>query len=499
MSKPLYAFFLIFLFYLPLNAQSVFPKREVRSAWIATVNNIDWPDSSLKTSGEQIAALVHIFNKFQEAGINTVFFQVRTECDALYQSSYEPWSYWLTGKQGRAPDPFFDPLAFAIKEAHARGMELQAWFNPYRAIKEVGDYETAAGHITQTHPDWILDFGKYKMLNPGLPQVTRYIVKIVMDVVQRYDIDGIHFDDYFYPYNPHITNEDSATFEKYKDNFTSIDDWRRNNVNHMIAAVYKAINLIKPGVKFGVSPFGIVENKYAGTHGYDSYDEIYCDPLNWLKNKTVDYVIPQLYWKIGNKAADYKTLVKWWSTVMNGRQLYIGQYSNKMMSPSWKGPASEIGDEVRLNRKTKNVSGEVFFSARSIVDNYSGFIDTLKSLYPYPALQPVMEWKDSIDVPSPVNLKVKGNGAYRTLEWEMPDALDPFDRKYNYVIYRFKASEGVNINNPAHILYITHNGEKTYQDPQSLKKGIPYIYVVTAIDYMQKESDGYAKHKIYIP
>jgi len=483
-----------------INTNEKYPKRELRGAWIATVKNIDWPSTNQLTTNEQKSELVNIFDKLKEAGINIVYFQIRTECDALYNSPYEPWSYWLTGEQGKAPDPYYDPLLFAIQLAHSRGMEIEAWFNPYRAVRSIGDYKISPTHVSETHPDWILNFGESKILNPGIPAVTDYIVKIVSDVVKRYNIDGVHFDDYFYPYVPHITNQDSATFAKYKGSFTNIDDWRRNNVNNMIAKVYKAVNRINPRVRFGVSPFGIVENKYAGTDGFNAYDKIYCDPLAWLKDKTVDYVVPQLYVEIGNNKMDYKKLAYWWATVTNGRQLFIGQFSSKMMAPDWKGSPSEIGDEIRLNRSIKNIEGEVFFSAKSISQNYSGLIDTLKKFYKYPALLPVMTWKDSSTPPTPMNLDVDGNtlSLYRRLTWDMPYYLDKFKKSFNYVIYRFEDTDNININDATKIVYITHNGNTSYTDFQPLSKGKNYTYVVTAIDCMQKESPKYDQVKIKI-
>ncbi|HVO72737.1 MAG TPA: family 10 glycosylhydrolase, partial [Ignavibacteriaceae bacterium] len=258
-----------------ISSQAVYPKRELRGTWIATVANVDWPSSPYLSSGEKIKELVEIFEKLSQAGINTVFFQVRTECDALYKSGFEPWSYWLTGEQGREPDPFFDPLEFAIDEAHRRGMELHAWLNPYRVVKTVGEYEISKTHISMTHPEWILSFrsagGSYKMLDPGIPAVRDYITAIVSDIAGRYKVDGIQFDDYFYPYTPKISNEDSLSFIHYGSGFYNIEEWRRNNINLLVAQVYDKINSINPRIKFGISPFGILENKYAGTNGFESY------------------------------------------------------------------------------------------------------------------------------------------------------------------------------------------------------------------------------------
>jgi uncharacterized lipoprotein YddW (UPF0748 family) len=228
-------------------AQIIPPKREFRGAWVATVANIDWPKNRPNaTSGEQISDLITILKKLKESGINAVMFQVRTECDALYNSKFEPWSYWLTNQQGKAPEPFFDPLEYAIDEAHKLGMELHAWFNPYRAVKNVGDYDPAENHVSVTHPDWILNFGNYKMLDPGLPEVKEFVLNVMKDVLHNYDIDGIHFDDYFYPYSPKVSSEDAETYEKYGSQFDNIDDWRRDNINSLMAMIYEEIKKEKP-------------------------------------------------------------------------------------------------------------------------------------------------------------------------------------------------------------------------------------------------------------
>jgi uncharacterized lipoprotein YddW (UPF0748 family) len=467
-----------------------FPKRELRGVWIATVANIDWPSSPAETSGEQIRELVEIFDKLKAAGINAVYFQVRTECDALYRSSYEPWSYWLTGKQGKSPDPYYDPLSFAVNEAHARGMEIHAWMNPYRAVKDTSAYPVSENHITKTHPEWILQFGNYKMLNPGIPRVTEYICNIVTDIIKRYNVDGVHLDDYFYPYSPQITTEDSASFRKYKGNFTNIDDWRRNNINTMIASVYKAIYKLNPNLKFGVSPFGVVDNKYAGTKGFSSYNTIYCDPLTWIQQKTVDYVAPQLYWEIGNKFSDFKKLLPWWASVANGRDLYIGLFSSKMAAPDWKGDHSELYNEIRMARKYKNVNGLIFFSAKSITQNYSGLADSLKSsIFKYPAFVPVMKWKNPVQPPAPANLAVKGNDSSRILSWSKP--VINMNTKLNYVIYRFEDKSKIDLDDPKNILSIVHN-DSSYIDKDVLQNVNKLVYVVTSADNQQIESINYS-------
>lgn len=473
-----------------LFAQQVPPKREFRGAWVATVANIDWPTDRNATPGAQIAELVQTFDRLKAAGVNAVIFQIRTECDALYQSSVEPWSYWLTGKQGKAPEPFFDPLQFAISEAHARGMELHAWFNPYRAVKTINDYEPAPNHVSVLHPDWLLSFSNYKMLNPGLPEVKTYVLSVVSDVLRHYDVDGIHFDDYFYPYGPKVANEDSVTYEKYKGSFTNIDDWRRNNINDLMAKIYDTIKVVKPRVKFGISPFGIVQNKYANTNGFNSFDIIYCDPLAWIKAKSVDYINPQLYWEINHAKADYAKLLPWWSTVTDGVHLYIGQYSSAMAAPNYKGLKSELGDQLRLNRRTPNVHGEVFFSSKSITSNFSGFADSLKdNFYKYPALPPLMPWKDNTPPMAVTSLNAKGDSAGVTLEWTAPAAAKDGDLAQYFIVYRFGAKDEVNLEDPRYIVNIIPGSKTKYRDNLPVSKDSNFIYVVTSLDRLYNESE----------
>ena len=489
-KKILFIAFEIFFLSQFVRGQYVYPKRELRGAWIATVANIDWPTSKYETPGRQIRELVNIFDKLKAAGINTVYFQVRTECDALYKSSYEPWSYWLTGKQGQAPKPYFDPLAFAISEAHSRGMELHAWFNPYRAVKTTGEYPIAKNHVTVLHPDWILDFKTYKMLNPGIPAVRDYIAKIVADVVRRYDVDGIHFDDYFYPYTPKISNQDEATYKRYNGGIKDIDDWRRHNINQMVAEVYDTIQAINPHIKFGISPFGIVENKYAGTHGFESYKTIYCDPVTWLKDKTVDYVLPQLYWEIGNHAADFSRLLPWWSSVVDGRQLYVGSFSTKMAGTDYKGSPSELENQIRLSRQIIKVSGIVFFSSKSITDNYSHFADSLKMYFKYPALIPAMKWKDSIPPQPPTNLKAESDSLGIKLIWNKPAIASDGDSAYKFVIYRFSSPDEIDLDDATHIIQVTNNANDSFFDRDASGNNSSLTYVVTALDRMNNESKG---------
>ncbi len=500
-----FATLFVYLFILSVGVSSAQisnpPKREFRGAWIATVANLDWPTPG-STPAAQRTQLLAILDSLKAIGINAVFFQIRPECDALYESTIEPWSYWLTGRQGQAPAPFYDPLEFAIEQAHKRGMELHAWFNPYRAVKTVSNgvpsYPLAPNHVAVQHPDWLLKFSNEWLLDPGLPEVRTYVTKVVMDVVRRYDIDGVHWDDYFYSYNG-ITTQDSASWRLYGGSFTNKGDWRRNNVNILIEAIHDSINALKPWVKWGVSPFGIWKTGVpAGILGLSSYNDLYCDPVTWLQKGWVDYIGPELYWPFGG-SQDYGKLAAWWSSVKNGRHLYIGKAPYHITdSKNW--AASEVPNQIRLDR-TGIAEGSIFFRARNgLMDNPKGFADSLKnSFYKYPALIPVMAWKDSIP-PNPVrNLQYAStnqNGAQ--LSWDLPNTAADGDTASRYVFYRFDhpGISGANIDSAQNILGVT--GMSSVVPPTPPGDG-PYYYAVTALDRNWNESQTGNVIAVYHP
>jgi uncharacterized lipoprotein YddW (UPF0748 family) len=478
----------IFIGTLNLSAQNYPPKREVRAAWIATVVNLDWPSSRYATTQSQKNELISILDDLQQTGINMVVFQIRTECDALYDSPYDPWSYWLTGQQGSPPSPYYDPLQFACEEAHKRKMEIHAWFNPYRAERSVGSYNLDPSHVTLQHPDWDLQIGTFKFLNPGLPQVRNYVAKVITDVVKRYDIDGVHFDDYFYPYPPNnITNEDDSTFASYSRGFTNIGDWRRDNVNLLVETIYDSINYYKSWVKFGISPFGIWKsNVPPGIVGTSSFYDIYCDPIAWLNGQYIDYVNPQLYWKITGPQ-DYSLLMPWWASVSNNRHIYTGHALYKMLgSNNW--PASEIADQIRLNWQEPNVQGSVFFRTGHITSNTKGIADTLSNnFYNYPALSPTMTWKDSIQPNSTQTLLASNTDQGIELQWSAPSIATDGDTAKWYVVYRFVQQDSIDIENPKYIQSIVHGNTLGYLDNTSVLNEY-YTYMITALDKLQNES-----------
>ena len=469
-------------------AQSVPIKREFRGAWIASVANLDWPSTPSTNAEAQQAALIDLLDTLKVSGINAVVFQIRPECDALYESSYEPWSYWLTGVQGLAPSPFYDPLSFAIGQAHERGMELHAWFNPYRAERQVGSYAIDSTHVSRRHPDWVLTFGTLKMLDPGLPMVREFVTNVILDVVHRYDIDGVHFDDYFYPYPPdHIRNQDSQTFADYPRGFTDRDDWRRDNVNLFVKMVFDSIQVVKPYVKFGISPFGIWKNGVPpGISGLDAVNVIYADPLAWIQERIVEYISPQLYWPFGG-GQDYGRLLPWWASQAGETHLYVGQAAYRI--GNWRD--SEMPNQLRLNRETENVSGSIFFRATNFMTNPKGFVDTLKAdFYRFPAINPVMSWKDTEPPNPPSNLRYERLGAMGRagLRWDAPAEAADGDIPGRFVIYRFTTPniQLEDLDDPSHILTLQGGLTGTPAVPADLTES--YYFTVTSLDRNANES-----------
>lgn len=433
---------LSFLFF-PLLAQEAPPKREFRGVWVASVANIDWPSTQHLTTGEQQQEFRELVTFHKANGMNALIVQVRPNADALYFSPFEPWSRWLTGKEGKAPDPYYDPLKFMINECREQQMELHAWINPFRAVFGGDTTALDSSHIYYSFPEWVVDYGKHAYLDPGIPMVRDFVLNVIMDVVYRYDVDGIHFDDYFYPYKIDTLDfPDSLSYQTYGADYDSIDDWRRNNINQFIESVHDSIEAIRPEVKFGVSPFGVWRNRDKDPLGSDSragqttYDDLYADVRLWLKNGWIDYVVPQIYFSIGYPPADYDKLLDWWSRNTFGRQLYIGQAAYKVNNnhdERWKNPA-QIPEQIKRNRKNFQVDGSVYFSARSFLQNPLQLNDSLRQrYYRFPALTPQIPWHAEVGKAptAPQNLQAARDGHRVLLQWE--GAIHE-DIRY-YVIY----------------------------------------------------------------
>lgn len=484
---------------LNLHAQNS-PKRELRGAWLTTHLSLDWPNRT-QTPQQQRDALVAFLNHQQQTGINAFYFQVRSQSDAMYASTIEPWSYYLTGAQGVAPNPFWDPMQFAIEESRKRGMEFHAWFNPYRAVANTANLSSTTlisnQHVARTHPEWMLTVGTVQILNPGLPEVRDYLTDVIMDVLTRYDIDGIHFDDYFYP-NGVI--RDTATYQSDTRGFTSIADWRRDNVNLLIKRVNDSINNIKPWVKFGVSPTGIYRSSTNPEIGSNTssgalqhYTSLFADTRKWLREGWVDYLMPQLYWFIGQTGSDYAVLAQWWNNNAYNRHIYIGIAAYKVNDPAqgahWANP-SQIPNQVRLNRTHSNIYGEVYFRSAHLRANPLGFRDSLRlDLYKHPALLPKMSWKDDTPPAAPFSLTAD---RYRNdsvvLKWTKPAAAsNEFDKIRQFVIYRSTEPE-IDLANGANILAITGNDNPVFVD-KTIAANTAYYYTVTALDRLHNESD----------
>ena len=363
------------------NAQAA--EKEMRAAWVSTVYNLDWPKTKNNAS-KQKQELTQLMDKLKGCGINTIVLQVRPESDALYKSSINPWSKYLTGTQGK--DPGYDPLAFAVQEAHKRGMELHAWMNPYRVTSSGTDLNAfVSSHPARKNPSWVIKYNGKMYYDPGNPAVVDYLVKTVKEVVDKYDVDGIHFDDYFYPSSSFPDDTSYQVYGKGQDR----NNWRRENVNTLLKRVKAVVNA-RSGCEFGVSPFGIWRNKSADcpdgseTSGSQSYYNMLADSRTWIRKGYVDYIVPQIYWPIGLKVADYSKLVKWWANEVKGYDvdLYIGQgiYKQGQSSHGGQNIAKEIKNQIKINKQYSTVKGSMYFSARDIVNN-AGIYNDLKSMY----------------------------------------------------------------------------------------------------------------------
>jgi len=464
------------------------PKREFRGAWIQCVNG-QFKGIGTKTMQE---TLTYQLDELQKDGCNVIIFQVRPECDALYQSALEPWSYYLTGQQGLAPQPYWDPLAWMVEQCHKRGMELHAWINPYRAKTKVA-HANAVNHVVSQHPERCFEYDGLTLLNPALKENRDYICQVVTDILERYDVDGLHIDDYFYPYpTPGINIPDDAYFRANPQGFTDKDDWRRNNVNLFIEQLWATIRTVKPWVKFGVSPFGIYRNEKSDpngskTNGLQNYDQLYADVLLWVKNGWVDYCVPQIYWEIGNKAADYDELIHWWDKYCTKTTLVIGEDVERT------GKFNQMARKMALHAELPNVKGTVLWYAKAVVDNVGNYGTRLRELYwRNPALQPAMKHIDNKAPKKPRKVQAVDIEGQKVLFWTAPKGEGWKDAAASYVVYRFNQGDKVTVDDASKIVAITNDTH--YELPQETP-GTKCTYAVTALDRMQNES-SYKKVKV---
>ncbi len=474
------------------------PKRQVRADWIASVVNIDWPSRPGLSPDQQRAELVALYDQAVDRGLNAVIVQVRPTADTFWPSGLEPWSRYLTGTPGG--DPGYDPLGFAVEAAHARNLEFHAWFNPYRVSMNTDRSQLAPDSPAARHPEWVHAYGGKLYYDPGLPQVRRLTEDVILEVVREYDVDGVHFDDYFYPY-PVAGQEfpDAATFAAHGDGFPDtpegLADWRRHNTDLLISELDEQVHAAKPWVKFGVSPFAVWRNAgtdpegSATTAGAETYDDLYADTRRWVREEWLDYVAPQVYWNIGFAPADYAALVPWWSEQVTGTdvQLYIGQATYKVgtstQAPQWSDP-EEMTRHLRFNRDHPQVDGDIYFSAKDVRANRLGHFDLLQAEhYAHPALQPVTAGVPG-HRPSPVTrLDAARTADGVTLTWRGAGA--------SYAVYRVAGRQAGRCDtaDATHLVGVVRAdgpGRQEYVDAAAPDGAVTYL--VTALDRAYRES-----------
>ena len=480
------------------------PKREFRGAWLHIVGNQRIKD----LSREQIQQwFTGTLDCLKAEGCNAVIFQVRPQADAFYASGIEPWTRFLTGEQGVAPDPFWDPLQFMIDECHARGMELHAWLNPYRVTSNDQE-QLHPDHLYFKKPEIFKRYGKQLYFDPGEPEAVAHTVKVIADIVSRYDVDAIHFDDYFYPYPERFEEfHDDASFARYAAaqgfEYWQKNDWRRHNVETLIHAVNDTIKAIKPWVRFGISPFGIHRNKKdtpdgsgSETNGLSNYDQLFADVPAWAEKGYIDYIVPQLYWKIGFAAADYDVLIHWWNDKNYKGHLYIGQSISTFDAPDLGNPGiTQTARKMQLVRDLPNVDGNVWWPGwslapqaqpwpgRPLPEGRKAFAlqDSLTMIYQKNlALIPAYTDLDAVAPEAPQAVKASRKG----ISWKAVETDDVMQQPHFFVVYCFKAGEKVDLDSSGNIVSITR--ETSYK-PSGKRDG-KHVYVVTVVDRCWNES-----------
>ncbi|GAB2633189.1 glycoside hydrolase family 10 protein [Belliella aquatica] len=414
---------------MPLNQE----KREFRGVWVATVANIDWPKSGNDTWEKQKTDFIALLDYYEQLNFNAVIVQVRAAGDAFYPSNFAPWSRYLTGQEGSKPKTQEDPLSWMILQTHLRGMEFHAWFNPYRATFDLKTDKLSPNHDFFNHPDWMIKYGTKYYYNPGIPEVKEKLVNVIKEVVLNYDIDAVHFDDYFYPYKVEKqVFQDEHTFRKYRQNGQQLEDWRRQNVNNLVQAVHQTIKSNKPWVQFGISPFGVWRNSDKDATGsktragVTNYDDLYADPLTWMKNKWIDYLIPQIYWSMEFNLASHRELVAWWAKNNYNTKIYVGNSPYKIRDNAdlaWNDP-KEIDKQVAYAKTIKGIHGNAFFSAQSFYNKNMDVANLLKSQhYQTKTLSPAFEPKTYTASLKTTQVELVKNG--NTMQIFFPNSIDP--------------------------------------------------------------------------
>ncbi|MEN8125420.1 MAG: family 10 glycosylhydrolase [Bacteroidota bacterium] len=506
------------------------PKYEMRGVWVATVDNIDWPSQKGTTIKNQKNEYVELLDSLEKLNMNTVLFQVRPQGDAFYKSSFEPWSEYLMGKQGQAPASkmeSYDPLQFIIEQTHRRGMEFHAWLNPYRiSIYPEIEEKLDTNHIYFKHPEWFVKYGERYYFNPGVEESKEFVLKVVKEIVSDYDIDALHFDDYFYPYEikdtpfpdsmqyanyvaqyDSITNIKTDTLRLDRDTinyklvetkreFYTVEDWRRGNVNTMVEAVYNIIQETKPWVKFGISPFGVWRNKSVDDRGSDTragqtnYDNLYADVLYWLDNGWVDYLTPQIYWRIDEKApAPFDVVANWWSNINTDVKIFVGQGVYRLDKNSkykfWQ-TTDGFSKQIEIIRAYDNLEGSMHFSAKHFKKNPLNINQQLSNNeYSKPAIAP--SYPDAkINTHQVKDVLVSGSRK-KGVKFQWSDITDGNIRYY--LVYRFEGEE-IRDMTVANNLVAKVSGYAVKQqfEDTTVKKWKKYTYSITSVDRFNVES-----------
>lgn len=475
-------------------ASSVNPKREFRGAWLHVIGQSQWQN---KTTAQAKAYIDSQIGLLADAGCNAVIFQVRPTADAMYKSDIEPWTSWLTGKRGKAPDPMWDPMEYAIEQAHKRGMEFHAWLNPYRVTSNAKEV-LPSSHISKQEPHRFVKFNGQTFFDPAYQENRDAICEVVEDIVKRYDVDAIHIDDYFYPYpaNGKKFNADDASYRKFGKGMQR-DAWRRKNVDMLIEQLQTTIKGAKPWVRFGVSPFGIWRNakndpRGSESSGLQNYDDLYADVLLWAKNGWIDYLAPQLYWTLDMKAAPSRKLAKWWSDNANGVDVYIGQDVKRTMDNADPGnhDRNELDTKVRLSRSLENVQGNVWWHGYWVTDNYKGVADSLAMKYQSTIALPPAYGDRSRRPESVRNVRVEAEDGKTFLTWT-PPARGSQERDTDavrYVVYEFFDGETPDIEDSQTIIALTPYHKVLVSESSDIRNMKGITFMVTSLDRMNRES-----------
>lgn len=478
------------------------PKREFRGAWLHVIGQNQWMNKSPQQQQEYIREQL---DRLQEAGCNAVIFQVRPTADALYKSEIEPWSAWLTGKRGKAPAEDWDPLEYVIEESHKRGLELHAWLNPYRVTSSAKDI-LPSNHLSNQEPHRFVKFNGQTFFDPAYEENRQYIADIVADIVRRYDVDAIHFDDYFYPY-PSGSAKFDGDSKSYAEMGNGKDkgDWRRENVDKLIELVSYTIKDIKPWVRFGISPFGIWRNKSNDPRGSESsglqnYDDLYADVLLWAEKGWIDYLAPQLYWSLDLKVAPTRKLAKWWNdNTPESCDLYIGYDVQRTMDNATADDRNELATKVNLSRSLPNVKGNIWWHGYWVTGNYKGALDALAQRHQRSLALAPAYGNDEKRPEKVKNLRADIIDDVKVIAWDYPDNFAGYDSKSSsseekaadpvkFVVYEFFEGEEINLDDPQAIIAVTPLNAIRMD---SAEPGT--VFIVTALDRMNRESDPSAR------